>query len=1152
MKKSLLLMGAMLLATSGTFAQKLVPAKSPAKKANTEVKAAKADYSKFVKLPALMAPVEMSEKPEVQATASRNKAPRRVMDDGVWYQRPVGSFYYSGSNSSNYWSYLYLPAFSKFTWANKATNKAEATWAYLWQGEIDAELEGNADNDLEVTVPKIDNGYISTYYIPQMTVGKTTYTFGENFPNTPTVALLNGDSLEMVTDVNLSNGYYTGFQNGGSFGNRKGQVEIDGEMVDVIRDAIYEFYHKPIKPICLNDVFFRVIGYDTKEIMNDDTQMKLTIRKVNEDDEIGDVIAEIPFGLEDATYVEQDGADCFAAFLISQKEQDAFGTEYEVPIIIEDAFVIIISGFEQPDVNFSIYMSGDNKDIETDSFLKDGLLIPTMGSFVRADNGEPVDGLYYCQAITKERSDQYNEEDGDNYDWTRHYNAVFHLDLMQDVVRVYDGFETMYAENEGGTVFAVVEEENEETGEMENVAYGTLQYESTLPRLSTWEGMEGEDNYEFVDLPDWLTVTDYNDSYYDQYNVTLAALEAQPLPADMKGRKAEIRIVSERGADSGIITIIQGEVDEEQPFEPFAFDGADGKYYLANIASDKFWGAGNSWGTQASLLKHPEYVTLLKQPDGTYFLESQVSNGGTNYYFNGDFMDNGSPVALTITAVGLIGYGDEEETQPIYAYTIANGENFFGYDGETTVLGKNLAADSENALWIIAPEQEAIASLAHATEEDPMDATFLILDPNFSRNNRNKSAWTMEASNQNLGGGANENMCAESWQSAFTLSQKISVPNGKYILNAQAALTDYSGAYDGTDYPVIYANEKSSAFNSMDESDRATNMATLSASFTAGKYQVEPIEVIVFDGTLTVGARGTRTDTWCIWDNFELTYYGPVEIDMQLYIDAYLKALAAANEAATKQMSQAAKAALDAVIAANSQVDQTSVPALMAATTALNDAVAAAQTSIKSYEILAAGVVADNSLENWTCTNTNTFHINTWSVEGNEGNDPSGMITPFIENWVGQPGPLGEGQVYYTLAGIDPGQYFAQALVRVYSESGSEPAGATFFVGDERTDIAANGNAFTYNNMLGVYGTFGGTATVGEDGVLKFGLDIAAPTFNWVAIKNVKIQAGIPEAIKNVDTKQTEENTIYNLNGQKVKSAQKGLYIVNGKKVVIK
>ena len=329
------------------------------------------------------------------------------------------------------------------------------------------------------------------------------------------------------------------------------------------------------------------------------------------------------------------------------------------------------------------------------------------------------------------------------------------------------------------------------------------------------------------------------------------------------------------GTGNILISSIEIAPAAENPQELETADFADGKYYLVNVSTNKAWGCANSWGTQGSLVKHPEYVILHKQENGTYFMETQASNGGEQYYFNGEWMDNGTPAALNIIKGEEL--GEDMDGNPVYVYYITvDTLNYYGWDGtENTVLARNLPAGDEKAMWVIASHEQAVAGLAEATEEDPMDATFLILDPNFNRNNRNLSAWTMESSNQNLCGGKDENRCAESWQAAFTLSQTIEVPNGKYILNAQAALTDYTNAYDGTDYPVIYANDATSKFKNMDEEDRATNMSTLSNAFSAGKYQVDPITVIVTDGKLTVGAKGTRTDTWCIWDNFELEYCGP-------------------------------------------------------------------------------------------------------------------------------------------------------------------------------------------------------------------------------------------------------------------------------------
>ena len=330
--------------------------------------------------------------------------------------------------------------------------------------------------------------------------------------------------------------------------------------------------------------------------------------------------------------------------------------------------------------------------------------------------------------------------------------------------------------------------------------------------------------------------------------------------------------------------------DIVEAFAPANF--ADGKYYLVNVGANlagenAVWGAGNDWGTRASLVKHPEYVILHKVGDGTYQMETQVSNGGTAYFLNDDnngniYMDNGTPTTLTISqSKEPVGYADDQETIPVYAYYIANGDNCFGWDGTTTVLAKGIDQSSDNALWIIASEEQTVASLAEAKADNPVDATFLILDPNFGRNNRNQGAWTVseDCTNKNLSGGNNTNNCAESYMSVFTISQTIDVPNGKYVVNAQAAVTFHDNReikeYDGNGYPQIFANDKVSDFSDMIAEDRLSNMGRLSEQFTAGMYAVEPIEVIVTDGKLTIGAKSERADIWAIWDNFELTYYGP-------------------------------------------------------------------------------------------------------------------------------------------------------------------------------------------------------------------------------------------------------------------------------------
>lgn len=1136
MKKILLFIGALVLVSSTAFAQKKVERKGDVAKAQTRT-----ELTRLQAAPVMQAPGQ-----DVLASSSVTKAPRRAMENELWYQRPEGSFYISGqSNNGDYLTYLYMPPFTTVTYKNMSANKEKSSWTLVGT-EQTYPMDANEDYDLELTLDKIPNDYISTIYIPTLTVNKDSYRFGDDIASNgtlvnPTVALTNGDSLTMVTQVNLAPNFYIGFSDAAIFGSFERTLKDDnGEEIAVKTQAIYEFFNKPLRPLYVNDIYFRVVNYSGAPLMNEDTEMKATVCKIDDEGHIGDVIAEIPFTLADTlfceTYENQGKTYTQGAFQISQKETDAFGTEYDVPFVISDEFVIVISGFDQEGVDFSLFMTSDLKeDTPTDCYFKGGMVKPTCRTYMRKDTGELLDGLYYVQYITPEQSARYNEEDGDNTDWTRQYNAVIWLDCMEDVVSIFDDFKEMYADTEGGVVYAVVEEDGE------NVAYGTVQYQTTLPRLSTWSGYEGEENYQFEDLPDWLKVTEHIDTYYteDDGYTTLTQLEADPLPEDVEGRKATIRIVSERGAED-TFTVIQG-IDPGSILEI-----TDGKYYLLNLEAEKYWGCGNEWSTRASLVENPEYVTLLKQPDGTYHMETQVSNGGTSYYFGGDYMD-GNPVTLNFKQIGdLSGVA-------IFNISDADGK-FYGYDGMSTVLGKDIQENEEgNTYWAVIPEQQMIELLNEASEDDPYNATFLILDPNLSRNNRNFSAWTGDGFTK---GGSNTNNCVESYHKTFTMTQTLNnVPNGVYGLTAQGFYRQ-----DGEDniyLPEFFINDESATFPV--KTGTENSMSDASASFSNGEYTIEPIYVEVDNGTITLGAQlEENAALWCIWDNFVLTYYGADASVKEIKLGVLTQKMMDLREQAKEMQelpyaTEAANEVLNAALAATKSVNTAKEANVREAIQTLEDAIAEATQLNKTAKILYEGGLPDNSIEGWICTTGNNFEVNTWSVEGNAGNDPSGMVVPFIQTWVAAPGPLGAGELSYTLENVPADTYSVTALVRVYSESGNAPAGATYFVNNEKADIAAFGNKFDYNNMKGVYGNFGLSTKVGDDGILKFGVSIAEPTFNWVAIKDVKIVKGIPTGIQTIDTENAaQQNVIYNLNGQKVKKAQKGLYIINGNKVVVK
>lgn len=325
-----------------------------------------------------------------------------------------------------------------------------------------------------------------------------------------------------------------------------------------------------------------------------------------------------------------------------------------------------------------------------------------------------------------------------------------------------------------------------------------------------------------------------------------------------------------------------------------------GKYLFKNIGSGKYLGPGTNYGTRASLLDQSHFNTLNKISDGVFKIETQVSNGGTNYYLglNGSsemFMDNGGK-NISITNIG----------NNKYVLSFEGESTYIGYDGTNKYTVHNLTDfSSDNAQWTIVSYDEALSG---ASDTNPVDATFMVLCQNFDRNHRSANAWTMEASNKNLCGGQEMNKCAESWRSSFTLSQTITVPNGYYKIRAQAACWEYD--VTGADYPVVYADEVSTPFKKM--TDDSGGMDKFSERFANGEYFTDWSDMLtVTDKQIVVGVKGTRTNTWCIWDNIQLMYYGP--IDLSGYVTALADAVAAA-EALDGTIPTACYDAIDAVV----------------------------------------------------------------------------------------------------------------------------------------------------------------------------------------------------------------------------------------------
>ncbi len=651
-----------------------------------------------------------------------------------------------------------------------------------------------------------------------------------------------------------------------------------------------------------------------------------------------------------------------------------------------------------------------------------------------------------------------------------------------------------------------------------------------------------------------ITIGENEIAGYNQFGLEIAAAE--------DGKTYEmVGSISRYNDNAQFQPMSIKEAEEPAPAKLFA----DGKYYLQNAASMKFWGAANSWGTQPSLLEHPEYITLIGNEDGTYKMETQVSQGGNKYYFGGEWMDTNTPVSLNITIAREVGE-NAVTGKPMYLYNIQNAaDNLYFYD--PGVEGQSLIKTTDfegsyNAMWVIASEEEVLASLKDATADDPVDATFLIADPRFGRNNRNVSAWTNEGGSV-LTGGNSDKHSAEKYHGVFNVYQNLAnAPAGVYKFTAQGFYRQ-----DGTDnehLPVFYANEETSTFPFRTGTENS--MADGCASFEAGKYQAEPIFVKVTEaGALTVGAKlEGNTALWCMWDNFALEYYGAdADINALKFADYIAQVNELVGEATEMKenpriapgtqslLIQAIentedlqtvddyKTAINALNAAISQAEndiknKTSIEGMYTLIESTNVVTEEALTTYKSMAdtynsdweegTLTETVVNPYAIAGWRSANTyddfllsawtigdkqckdfdTSLYINTWSIEGE--NDGTEFKVPFFEYFTDASNALGANTLTATIQDLAPGKYVVKAWVRNQPKNGVEAAdisGITMTVNEGTAVDVTEGEVQGGFNI----GEFAAVGTVDVDGILKVSFNVAEDNnSHWLSFQNVKFE----------------------------------------------
>lgn len=598
----------------------------------------------------------------------------------------------------------------------------------------------------------------------------------------------------------------------------------------------------------------------------------------------------------------------------------------------------------------------------------------------------------------------------------------------------------------------------------------------------------------------------------------------------------------------------------------------DGDYYIKNVETGKFLGQGNDWGTRASLSdsNHGMVFTLAKQEDGTYTLDSHAYNSAAKHYLGlagSDCYTDALVANFTFTAV-----------EGGYQITLGEGQ-YLAPEATGTIVNVKSATP---AVWELISIDAIKAAMPDATVENPLDVTFYIHNNSFDKKVYNIDGeynWVMEAANKNLNGGKTNtpnNPCAESYHSTFTLTQTITgVPNGVYAVKAQGF---YRIDDEFANEPVFFANDETSPFplktgteNSMDDA---------SVSFTNGSYYCKPIVIEVTDGQIALGARNTETTLWCIWDNFELYYYGP-DADVNAVKNAALYAQVQELLTEAKELSETlVDAKMDATVKNNlteivkseNQPELTTEEEYNAYIAKLTAVIGSAKSSVITYanaqrladvyyryakgvnavldidDILAAyekGTLPEDyavqlrarynaildALKVGTKNVTATYvtnggldeGVNGWTItEGTlkkAGNQNFGMMSgaDYVEFWQWSATGLPNAEMTQTIT-LPAGKYILTAEAQNLQQvDGSVNPGGFFLFGPE-------GNT----EITNVAATVATTFTLTEETNVPIGVKLEACTGNWVCVDNFQLfQVIEPTALNFVIT--PEEGVVESL-----------------------
>ena len=343
---------------------------------------------------------------------------------------------------------------------------------------------------------------------------------------------------------------------------------------------------------------------------------------------------------------------------------------------------------------------------------------------------------------------------------------------------------------------------------------------------------------------------------------------------------------------------------------------AAGKFYLYNIGTGMFLGAGSDWNTHAAVDQVGLEVEMTVYGDG---FTMKTPYGNFNGGAHGPYVDTDKTDVYTFTAVS-----GKENT-----YTIKQGELVMGWnpnadtDGKHywNTIGNTAGADvaDANYQWKLITADERAALEANASSTNAVDVSYKINNPSLNRK-LGYDMWTKTGGGRvNTTDDNNGDRAADyAWEffnaDNFSFTQTVTgLKPGYYKVSVQGFYRDGSGAYQagvvnengellqkaylvGGNAQALLPNVASAmdvvpGLTDIVATDRG-NMPNWPNSsiefFEHGAYLTTVDAKVGSNGELTIGVKKDEKphgDDWAVLDNFRLYYLGNPYTSMSILGD---------------------------------------------------------------------------------------------------------------------------------------------------------------------------------------------------------------------------------------------------------------------------